>query len=75
MAVASVALMATPTIAAAQRAAATTTTTEVAQAGENVNGSEMRGGFILPLIGVAALILVIVLATRHHHHNTLPTSP
>lgn len=71
-ATASVALMATPTIAAAQ--AAPTAATEVAPAGENVNGSELRGGFIIPLVALVAIILGILAATRHHNNN-LPTSP
>jgi glycerol uptake facilitator-like aquaporin len=72
-ATASVALMATPTIAAAQRGAPVGTT-EVAPAGENVNGSELRGGFIIPLIAVVAIILGILAAASHHNHN-LPHSP
>ena len=65
--------MATPTIAAAQQAAPTTTT-EVAPAGENASGSELRGGFIIPLIALVAVILGIIAATRNHNNN-LPTSP
>ncbi|HEX4738050.1 MAG TPA: hypothetical protein VH331_10870 [Allosphingosinicella sp.] len=72
-ATASVALMATPTIAAAQQAAPAATT-EVAPAGENASGSELRGGFIIPLIALVAIILGIIAATSHHHQN-LPHSP
>lgn len=72
-ATASVALMATPTIAAAQQAAPVASS-EVAPAGENVNGSELHGGFIIPLLALVAIILGIWAATRHHNHN-LPTSP
>ena len=72
-ATASVALMATPTIASAQQAAQSAAT-EVAPAGENVSGSELRGGFIIPLIALVAIILGILAATRHHNHN-LPHSP
>ena len=72
-AAASVALMATPAIAAPQQAPSAATA-EVAPAGENVSGSELHGGFILPLVAIAAIIAVIILATRHHHNN-LPTSP
>jgi hypothetical protein len=64
--------MATPTIAAAQQAAPATT--EVAPAGENVNGSELRGGFIIPLIALIAIILGIIAATRGNNHD-LPHSP
>lgn len=72
-ATASVALMATPTIAAAQKAAPATT--EVAPAGENVSGSELRGGFIIPLIALVAIILGIIAATRGNNDNNLPHSP
>ena len=71
-ATASVALMAAPTMAAAQTSAAATT--EVAPAGENVQGSELRGGFIIPLIALVAIILGIIAATRGNNDN-LPTSP
>jgi glycerol uptake facilitator-like aquaporin len=71
-ATASVALMATPTIAAAQQAAPAST--EVAPAGENVSGSELRGGFIIPLIALVAIILGILAAT-HNNNNDLPHSP
>jgi hypothetical protein len=70
-ATASVALMATPTIAAAQQAAPATT--EVAPAGENAGGSELRGGFIIPLIALIAIILGILAAT--HKGHDLPHSP
>ena len=61
-ATASVALMATPTIAAAQQVAPAST--EVAPAGENVSGSELRGGFIIPLIALIAVILGVLAATN-----------
>jgi hypothetical protein len=73
-ATASVALMATPTIASAQQAAQSAATTEVAPAGENVGGSEIHGGFIIPLLAIVAIILGILAATSHHNHN-LPHSP
>ena len=69
-ATASVALMATPTLAAAQQAAPTS---EISPAGEKAGGSELRGGFIIPLIAIIAIILGIIAAT-HKNHN-LPTSP
>ena len=71
-AAASVALVASPTIAAAAQAAPAATT-EVAPAGENVSGSELRGGFIIPLIALIAIILGILAAT--HHNHDLPHSP
>jgi glycerol uptake facilitator-like aquaporin len=70
-ATASVALIATPTIAAAQKAVPATT--EVAPAGEGVSGSELRGGFIIPLIALIAIILGILAAT--HNNDDLPHSP
>jgi glycerol uptake facilitator-like aquaporin len=70
-ATASVALMATPTIAAAQQAAPAST--EVSPAGENVSGSELRGGFIIPLIALVAVILGILAAT--HSSGDRPHSP
>jgi hypothetical protein len=72
-ATASVALMATPTIASAQQARAATT--EVAPAGENVQGQELRGGFIIPLIALIAIILGIIAATRGNNDGDLPHSP
>jgi len=71
-ATASVALMVSPTVAAAAQAAPAATT-EVAPAGENVSGSELRGGFIIPLIALIAIILGILAAT--HHNHDLPHSP
>lgn len=50
-AVASLALVAAPTVAAAQSAPA-----PVAPASETVEGNELRGGFILPLAVIALLI-------------------
>ena len=74
-ATASVALMAASTMASAQTTAATAkATTEVAPAGENVQGSELRGGFIIPLIALIAIILGI-LAALDKGNNDLPHSP
>jgi hypothetical protein len=52
-----VALIAAPTIAVAQSA-------PVLPASESVEGSEMRGGFIIPLIALIAIILGICAATE-----------
>jgi hypothetical protein len=71
-ATASVALMASSTIASAQKAAPTATT-EVAPAAEGASGSELRGGFIIPLIALIAIILGILAATQGH--DDLPHSP
>jgi hypothetical protein len=70
----SVALIATPTIAAAQTSAAAARATEVAPAGERVDGNQLRGGFIIPLIALIAIILGILAAT-HDDDDDLPHSP
>jgi len=66
-ATASVALMTAPTVAAAQAAP------EVAPASETVEGSELRGGFIIPLIAIVAIILGILAAL--HEDEDPPHSP
>ena len=75
-ATASVALMVTPALAAAQTAsAARAATTEVAPAGETIDdGSQLRGGFVIPLIALIAIILGILAAT-HDNDEDLPHSP
>ena len=68
-ATAAVALMTAPTVAAAQSAP------EVAPASESVDsGSQLRGGFIIPLIAIVAIILGILAAT-HDDDDDLPHSP
>ena len=56
-AAAAVAMMAAPTVAAAQSA-------PIEPASESVEGSELRGGFIIPLIALIAIILGILAATN-----------
>jgi hypothetical protein len=71
-ATAAVALMTAPTVAAAQ------TAPEVAPATESVSGdSELRGGFIIPLIALIAVILGLCAATNicGGDDDDLPTSP
>ncbi len=60
-AAASVALMTAPTVASAQAAASAAR--EVAPATETVEGEQLRGGFIIPLIALIAIILGICAAT------------
>ena len=73
-ATASVALMVTPAVAAAQ-SSAQAATTEVAPAGETItDGSQLRGGFIIPLIALIAIILGILAATNDNDDD-LPHSP
>jgi hypothetical protein len=61
-----VALMSASTVAAAQSA-------PVQPAEESVEGSELRGGFIIPLIAIIAIILGILAAT--HKDEDPPHSP
>ena len=68
-ATASVALIATPTMATAQSARAIAPATETVE-----EGSELRGGFIIPLIAIVAIILGILAAT-HDDDDDLPHSP
>lgn len=74
-----VALSATPVMAAAtSTAAATRAATQVAPATETVDeGSELRGGFIIPLIALIAIILGICAGTDvcGGDDDDLPTSP
>ena len=66
----SVALLAAPTAATAQRA-------EIAPATESVDGSQLRGGFIIPLIALIAIILGICAASDicGGDDDDLPNSP
>ncbi len=75
-AAASVALMVTPAVAAAQSTAQTArASTEVAPSDETVtDGSQLRGGFVIPLIALIAIILGILAAT-HDNDDQLPHSP
>jgi hypothetical protein len=78
-AAASVALMTTPTLAAAQASAsaAASTAREVAPATETVDGEQLRGGWIIPLIALIAIILGICAATDicGGDDDDQPTSP
>jgi len=65
-ATASASLLFAPTLAAAQ-------STPVEPASEEVEGSELRGGFIIPLIAIVAIILGILAAT--HDDEDPPHSP
>jgi hypothetical protein len=76
-ATASVALIASPTMAAAQASSAAARSAEVAPATETVDGEQLRGGFIIPLIALIAIILGICAATDvcGGDDDDLPTSP
>ncbi|MEA3009038.1 MAG: hypothetical protein QOJ91_730 [Sphingomonadales bacterium] len=80
-AAASVALITTPTLASAQATksavASATNAREVAPASETVQGEQLRGGFIIPLIALIAIILGLCAATDvcGGDDNDLPHSP
>jgi hypothetical protein len=78
-ATASVALMTAPTMAAAQAssAASASASREVAPAAETVDGEQLRGGFIIPLIALIAIILGLCAGTNicGGDDNDQPTSP
>ncbi len=73
----SVALITAPTMAAAQTSATASRATEVAPAMETVDGEQLRGGFIIPLIALIAVILGLCVATDicGGDDEDLPTSP
>jgi hypothetical protein len=64
-AAASVALVTTPTMALSQTSATASATAagEIAPATESVDGEQLRGGFIIPLIALIAIILGLCVAT------------
>jgi type IV secretory pathway VirB2 component (pilin) len=67
IAASALAMITAPTVAAAQSA-------PVQPADETVQGSELRGGFIIPLIALIAIILGLLAAT-HGDDEDLPHSP
>lgn len=73
----SVALIAAPTVAVAQTSAAAARSAEVAPATERVEGEQLRGGFIIPLIALIAIILGLCVATDQcgGDDDDLPHSP
>ena len=75
----SIALVASPTMAVAQqtKAAVASATHEVAPAAETVEGDQLRGGFIIPLIALIAIILGLCIATHQcgGDDDDLPHSP
>ena len=76
-ATASVAFIATPTMAAAQATSAAVRTAEVAPATETVEGEQLRGGWIIPLIALIAIILGVCAGTDvcGGDDDDLPHSP
>ncbi|HEX2764715.1 MAG TPA: hypothetical protein VHM92_12845 [Allosphingosinicella sp.] len=75
----SVALVTAPTMAVAQQTAtaAASASREVAPAAERVDGDQLRGGFIIPLIALIAIILGLCIATDQcgDGDDDLPHSP
>ena len=69
-ALAAVSLAAAP-VAAAPKPVSPPAQTEVAPAGETVEGDQIRGGFLLPLAIIIAIILGVVLLTKDEE----PASP
>jgi len=71
------ALASAPAIATAQtQAAPAAQSSEVQPASEQDEGSELRRrGFILPLLGVVAVIVLIYLLTRKDKDEACPVSP
>ena len=71
----SIAMVTAPTVAVAQTTAATTQ--EVTPATETVQGEQLRGGFIIPLIALIAVILGLCVGTDicGGDDDDLPTSP
>jgi hypothetical protein len=69
-AAAAIALVASPTVAAAQSAAPV----EIAPATETAEGEELRGGFILPLAIIVAIVIAVLLLTKSDEEDT-PVSP
>ncbi len=74
---AAIALATAPAAVTAQsRPAPATQASEVQPGAEQADGSELRRrGFILPLIGVVALIVLIYLLTRDKGTDAVPLSP
>ena len=77
-AVTSVAMIAAPTIATAQTTATTASArSEIAPATESVDGDQLRGGWVIPLIALIAVILGLCVATDlcGGDDDDPPTSP
>ena len=73
---AAVALATAPAVATAQSAPPPQARAgEVRPAAEEPEGSELRRGFILPLVGVVAVLLLAWLLTRDNGTDAVPLSP
>jgi heme/copper-type cytochrome/quinol oxidase subunit 2 len=69
-AAAAAALALSPTVAAAQSAPV-----EVAPAAEQAEGEQIRGGFILPLTIIVAIIIGVLLLTKDKDNDAEPMTP
>ena len=70
------ALATAPAVATAQSAPSPQARAdEVRPAAEEPEGSELRRGFILPLVGVVAVLLLAWLLTRDNGTDAVPLSP
>jgi hypothetical protein len=73
----SMAALAALSLAAAPAIAQTAPVAPVAgieRVGAETDGEQLRGGFILPLVGIVAIVIAIILLTRDNDDD-LPTSP
>jgi phosphotransferase system glucose/maltose/N-acetylglucosamine-specific IIC component len=71
-----IALATAPAVATAQsQPAPDTRSSQVDPASEEVEGSQVRGGFILPLLGIIAAIVAIYLLTKKDKDEVVPISP
>ena len=68
------AVVATSLVTAPIAAQAATAQVDQARVGSDVEGENLRGGFIIPLIALIAIILGILAATNDNDDD-LPTSP
>jgi heme/copper-type cytochrome/quinol oxidase subunit 2 len=69
-AAAAAALVMSPTLAAAQSAPV-----EVAPAAEQAEGEQIRGGFLLPLGIIVAIIISVYFLTKDKDNDNLPVTP
>lgn len=70
LALAAASMVATPVLAQPAPAAQAP-----APAAEHVDGNQIRGGFIIPLVLVAAAILAVLAATHNFPFKRHPVSP
>ena len=69
-ALAAASLAAAPAVAA-PKPAATPSTVEIAPAGESVDGEQIRGGFLLPLAIIIAIIIGVLLLTNDDEEDPI----